>query len=207
MSQARKLFGLLAAVAIATSVMCQSIARGDGVKSGRQPLTLTPVSRTGLVTALREGHVVVFGVEPSRNRLAMGWGQVAFENGYGKKVYNHNFGNVGPVAGQERLPWYLNPTDGGRYLHHDTFVEGAAAYWTYLKQRCSVALKLFDQGRAWDAALQMGRCGYFGLDAKKYASIMSATFHVGLTQAIPEEENERQVEAARIANVADAGSD
>jgi hypothetical protein len=155
----------------------------------RRPMVQTPMTRGELMNALREGHIRVFGKPASKNRLAMAWGQVAFENGHGKLTFNHNLGNVGPTAADQ--PRYYNRGDGHFYRHHDDFVSGAAAYWEVIK-RCSAALARFDTGNPTEAAMYLKRCGYFEADLVVYTRGFSSLYYFAHSKVFTEEENERQ---------------
>ena len=164
-------------------------AAADPPQRQHRPTVRTPMTRTELIGALREGHLQVFGRLPSNNRLAMAWGQVAFENGHGKFVYNNNLGNVGATASDQ--PTYFNKGDGHWYRHHDTAVSGAAAYWEVIK-RCQPALQRFDQGNPSEAARWLKRCNYFEADLDVYTRGFTTLFYLAKDKVIPEEENERQ---------------
>jgi len=155
----------------------------------RMPTVRTPMTRVELLSALRDGHVKAFGVLPSRERLAMAWGQVAFENGHGKYTYNHNLGNVGTTAKDQ--PTYYNRGDGHWYRHHETFVDGAAAYWEIVK-RCATALRRFDAGDPVDAAASLKKCGYFEADLATYTRGFVALYHFANDKVFVEEQREQQ---------------
>ena len=196
MSLAKKL------AAVFVLVFCSSAlsAHADPPKRVHVPTVRTPMTRTELLGALREGHLRVFGKLPSNNRLAMAWGQVAFENGHGKLVYNHNLGNVGASAPDQ--PTYFNKGDHHWYRNHDTFVDGAVGYWEVI-QRCQPALARFDWGNPHEAAVWLKRCNYFEADLAVYDKGFSSLFYLAKDKVIAEEENERKqrelLEAMRAA--------
>ena len=116
MSRTKKLITLVA-VLVAGLLGNSRSSSADPTKSTHPHVAtvLTPMTRTELLGALREGHVKAFGRLPSRERMAMAWGQVAFENGQGRWTYNHNLGNVGTTASNQ--PAYYNRGDGHWYRH------------------------------------------------------------------------------------------
>jgi hypothetical protein len=156
----------------------------------RQPMTKTPMTRVELLVALREAHVRVFGKVPNKNRLAMAWGQVAFENGHGQLSYNHNLGNVASARPAE-TPSYYSHDDHHFYRAFATFVDGAEAYWAVIK-RCGAALARFDQGNPSEAARYLKRCGYFEADLEQYTKGFSNLYYFARTKVFAEEERERQ---------------
>ena len=211
MSRAKKLSMLLAVILAGLITIIVPPSWADGVTGDRYPMVQTPMTRVELMSALREGHVKVFGQLPSKNRLAMAWGQVALENGQGKLSYNHNLGNVGP--GRPEQGTYFNSRDRHIYRAFDTFADGAAAYWEVIK-RCKAALARFDQGNPTEAALYLQRCGYFEADLENYTKGFSSLYYYARTRVMQEEERQlgqegqpdAGVEAARAPS-SNAGSD
>jgi hypothetical protein len=188
MSRTKQLLTLLVAMFISLGVLTHA-SWVEGRERTHVVMVRTPMTRTELMVALREGHLRVFGKLPSRNRLAMAWGQVAFENGHGKLVYNHNLGNVGSSAPDQ--PTYYNRGDGHWYRSHETDVDGAVAYWEVIK-RCSAALANFDWGNPNEAAKHLKRCNYFEADLDTYTHGFSPLFYLAYNKVYQEEENERQ---------------
>lgn len=188
MSRAKQLLILLAAMFISLVLLTHDVW-ADGNKRTHVATVRTPMTRTELMGALREGHLRVFGKLPSKNRLAMAWGQVAFENGHGKLVYNHNLGNVGATAPDQ--PTYFNKGDSHWYRNHETFVDGAAGYWEVIKH-CQPALQRFDQGNPREAAVWLKRCNYFEADLDVYTRGFSSLFYLAHDKVFLEEERERQ---------------
>lgn len=144
----------------------------------------TPITRTELVTVLRDGHVEAFGKAPTDSRLAMGWAQVAFENGQGKYSYDHNLGNIGPSSPDQ--PWYHSRIDGGFYRAFETFTAAAKRYWQVVG-RCPGVLQRFDAGLAGEAARLLKGCGYFGADLDLYTTAMGSLFWTAWHTVIPQE--------------------
>jgi hypothetical protein len=190
MSQAKKLMMLLVVVFIGLLTLTHlSWADSHKPTHPHKPTVQTPMTQVELLSALREGHLKAFGKLPSKNRLAMAWGQVAFENGHGKLTFNHNLGNVGTTASDQ--PTYYNRGDGHWYRHHETFVDGAAAYWEVIK-RCSAALARFDQGNPSEAARYLKRCGYFEADLATYTRGFVSLYYFARSRVFAEEEREKQ---------------
>lgn len=144
---------------------------------------LTPLSEEDLLSSLKDAHLVVFGKEPSRNRLSMGWAQVSFENGRGDKIYNFNFGNIG--ASKKEPHFYISRS---RFRANDSAQEGAVRYWKHLKERCNSVLVHFDAGDAVSASYQLQRCGYYRCDKDHYARNLKQLFWDGVR--LTEKENE-----------------
>lgn len=143
--------------------------------SFKKPKTLTPLSEQELMRVLKDGHVSVFGKEPSKNRLSMGWSQVSFENGRGDKVYNFNLGNIG--ASKKEPHFYIS---GSRFRANESPQEGAIRYWKHLKERCNSVLGYFDAADPTGAAYQLRRCGYYRCDKNHYARSMRQLFWEGI---------------------------
>ena len=181
MSPAKKLF-----VSIVIALTCLV-----GTAQAREHVTTTrtPLTQTELLIALREGHLKVFGKYPSNNRLAMAWGQVAFENGGGKYSYNHNLGNVGASAADQ--PTYFNKGDKHWYRAFFSFEDGAAAYWEVIK-RCQPALARFDTGNPREASVWLKKCNYFEATLEEYTPGFSSLFYTALNKIIPEEAREQE---------------
>ena len=158
------------------------------VKPVRRPVVQTSLSRIELLGALREGHVRVFGTVPTKNRLAMAWGQVALENGHGKNVYNHNLGNIAPWRADQ--PRYLS-ADGNYYRDFDTFVDSAAAYWSTIKH-CVPALVKFDSGQPIEATRQLRACHYFDADLAAYTRMLTSLYYFAMTNVIVQDEHEQE---------------
>lgn len=138
--------------------------------------TTTPLSDIELFQVIESGHVTVLGEKVPRNRLIMAWAQVAFENGRGRKVYNHNLGNIG-AASPPRSPYYV--VSGYQFTSFDSFELGANAYWRTINKMCSGALRRFDEGDPAGAAIMLRRCGYYRADVAHYTSNLSSLFYTG----------------------------
>lgn len=147
-----------------TSTSSSIQAESAEIISFRKKKKLTPLSKTELLSSLREGHVLFFGKEPSKQRLASAWAQVSLENGRGSKIYNFNFGNIGA---SHREPHFF--ISGHRFRSNDSTQEGAVLYWKTINKMCSSVLPYFDAGNPNGAAYQLGRCGYYRVDKEHYA--------------------------------------
>lgn len=184
MSPTKKLF---AAIVIALS--CAAVtAQADPPKREHMKTVQTPISRTELLHVLRDGHLRVFGKYPSKNRLAMAWGQVAFENGSGKFSYNHNLGFVGPSAPDQPT---FRMGDNHWYRAFTSHDDAAVAYWEVIK-RCSPALARFDVGNPGEAAIWLKRCGYFEATLEQYTPGFSTLYYTAIKTIIPEDEREQE---------------
>ncbi len=158
--------------------MCFNLALQP--KPLKQPKILTEISSTDLMRVLQKGHFRIFGEEPSNKRLAMGWAQVALENGQGKKTYNYNFGNIGAIG--KKTPYYLQ--SGHKFLSNNNFLSGAEIYWKTIKNMCPSSLKYFDVGDSNGAARQLARCGYYRADPDFYSSLMTNLFYTAQKELI-----------------------
>lgn len=167
-------------------------------QSLKQPTVITPLSRTELLAVLRQGHREHAGVEPSRNRLAMAWAQVAGENLHGRIVYNHNLGNVGPYRPDQ--PYFVIGRTH-RYRHFETFVDGARAYWGTVRS-CTSAIAMFDAGLPDKAAEFLRRCGYYEADLDLYSRTMTSLYWYAQRTVFAEEERERQERERRALEAA-----
>jgi hypothetical protein len=177
-----------AALASIVTLIDAHDVKADDRRNNVVALEQTSTTPVGLLAALRDGHVRAFGKPASDNRLAMAWGQVAFENGQGKLSYNHNLGNV--IAGRGQLGYY-NKSDHHVYRSFDNFVDGATAYWEVIKH-CNAALVRFDQGDALSAAAALKRCRYFEADLSEYTKGFVTLYRYAQTTVIKEEKRERQ---------------
>ena len=130
----------------------------------------TPVTEYELENILYEAHVDVFGKIPSKNRLAMGWAQIALENGGGSKTYNFNLGNIGA---NDRDSYYN--VSGYHYRNYGNFMQSARTYW-HIIARCKSAVMYFDAGYSHEAAKALHRCGYFRADVIEYAKVLNSLF-------------------------------
>lgn len=161
-----------------SSVVCSflmSFGSTDGCeKYLRVRKVQTPISQEELHVVLREAHVNVLGHEPNDNRVAMAWAQVAFENGRGKKVFNHNLGNTGAHPTAPKNAFYK--VSGSRFRAHPNFQEGAEHYWETILKMCSGVLPAFDAGDPITASIILRRCGYYRAPVEHYSVSLSSLF-------------------------------
>ena len=146
----------------------------------KRPMVNTPIDKQELADVLLAGHIKHFGKVPSASRLAMGWAQVALENGAGKYSYNHNLGNIGPSSPDQH--WYFSRIDHNFYEDFDTFDEAAVVYWKTVGH-CRGVVQRFDWGGGIVAAKMLKSCGYFGADLKAYSDNMASLYWTGLPYA------------------------
>ncbi len=145
--------------------------RSDKITSFEREKKLTPLSKIELLSSLREGHVLFFGKEPSKQRLASAWAQVSLENGRGSKIYNFNFGNIG--ASDKEPHFFIS---GYRFRSNDSIREGTTLYWKTINKMCSGVFHYFDAGDPSGAAYKLSRCGYYRVDKEHYAKSMKQLY-------------------------------
>jgi hypothetical protein len=134
----------------------------------------TNISEQDLLAVLRESHTEVFGRPPNKARIHMAWAQIAFENGRGKKVYNHNLGNIGGNPIKPVKSYYM--VSGYRFRSFKNFNDGAKYYWKIIKNRCPSSLAYFDAGDPHMASVALKRCGYYRADLEHYSKNLSSLF-------------------------------
>lgn len=134
----------------------------------------TEISEAELKLILKESHADIFGFQPSQARLHMAWAQIAFENGRGKKVFNHNLGNIGSNPIKPIKHYYV--ISGHRFRSFENFHDGAKSYWKHLKNRCSAALNSFDSGDPKMVSYLLQRCGYYRADFNHYSQNLSSLY-------------------------------
>lgn len=136
------------------------------------PMVRTPLTERELLEVLEQAHVETFHVRASPARLAMAWAQVAFENGRGRAVFNHNIGNTVPTL--SRHAYYC--TNGrGCYRSFARFADSAGIYWLTLAG-CPAALVAFDYALAREAAGELLACHYYDGDPAAYGAAMRSLF-------------------------------
>lgn len=155
-------------------MMCALSLNAAPIESSKVQKFRTDISDQQLIEVLDRSHRRIFGEEPSKNRLAMAWAQVAFENGRGRKVFNHNLGNIGKGKGQS---YYL--VSGYQFRSFPSFDDGADAYWSMLLARCSGSLRWFTDGDPRGASIMLRRCGYYRADVDHYASNLTSLYFTG----------------------------
>ncbi|WP_437606276.1 peptidoglycan-binding protein [Sorangium sp. So ce834] len=155
--------------------------------SGLVAKVTTPLSEKALRDVLARGHELRFGRAPSPKRLACAWAHVAHENARGRAVHCNNLGNISAfswsgayyvIRVQERVQ--KNP-DVWRWIDmrfraHAAPEVGSSDYWAVMAQSYAAAVVLFDAGRPYDAALALGRKGYFTARPEPYATSMAQLY-------------------------------
>lgn len=135
--------------------------------------TTTPLSRLAMGRALVNGHRLFFGMAPSLARLSVAWSHCALEHAAGDELYNFNFGNVtcGPSWTGDLYVMHVPPPDPPvlRFRAFDNADLGALDYWRMIATHYAPALRLFDEGRAFDAAMSLGELGYYTANRQTYS--------------------------------------
>lgn len=134
----------------------------------------TPIQELELKKILQESHLQVFSKPASVNRINMAWAQIAFENGRGKLVYNHNLGNLGTHVRKSIKPYYK--VADSRFIYFFSFEEAATAYWKVLKNKCPGSLKSFDLGDAKNSSIMLKKCKYYTADTESYYFSLNSLF-------------------------------
>ena len=162
-------------------ILVFNVATSHNVHSTKKhPKIVTPLSEVELMNVISDSHEDVFGFEPSNERLSMAWAMVAFENGRGKHMWNHNVGNIGPGRDHD----YYVHSNRTTYRSFQNFLDGGVAYWKTIK-RCSAVLKYFDIGASKEVALQLKRCNYFGADVEIYIAGISSLYWEATGKILP----------------------
>jgi len=156
------------------------MAHSDIGKSYKVPMVRTPIGQLELAAVLRNGHYAVFKKFPSDKRLAVGWAQVAIENGQGYHTFNHNLGNINSA---KTRPYYVKHH---RFKSHKDFMDGAADYWKIVNGMCKSSLVAFDAGAPRWAAYRLHACGYYGADPTEYGKAMQQLYTKAKTKLIPQ---------------------
>lgn len=133
---------------------------------------LTPIDPIELASILQDSYVIAFNKIPSDNMLSNAWAQVSTENGQGSRLWNNNFGNIGPKKGEA---WYAHSSTES-YRSFSSPVEGAIAYWLLIAKRCSSAFRLFRTDNTSEAAIALKACNYYGADVESYSKLMSSLY-------------------------------
>lgn len=162
---------VVSAMAIILLVIMQIFWLQHPIETVKKPQIHTPLSEIQLMEALKDGHVVFFGREPSKQRLALAWSQVGLENGQGKEIYNFNLGNIG---GSKKEPYFF--LHGYPFKANESVRDGSVLYWKTINRMCSSVLPHFDVGDTKSAAYQLYRCGYYRADKDDYARGMNQLY-------------------------------
>lgn len=136
--------------------------------------SITPISQERILNILCSSHKMKHGRLPSANRLALSWAQVALENNRGKKVWNNNLGNQGPFRMDQE--YYHHLRGGWPYRSFKTLEESGISYWSVL-EKCSRALRAFDDGDVDEAVKSLKRCNYFSSDTAQYTLSIRSLYY------------------------------
>jgi hypothetical protein len=135
----------------------------------QRPATPTPISGQALRDVMRLAHVDVFGVSPSRQRLALGVAQVAFEGANRSVAFA--LGGIDAAPGEPFTRWR-----NCRLRACDSHRECARHYWAFVARRCAGALVAFNAGDPEAAGAAFGRCEYMRLDPVEYGKRLRSLY-------------------------------
>jgi len=133
----------------------------------------TPLTPAQVRQAYIDGYQAVTGEPIPANRLAYSWAVTMLETGYGKHLYNNNFGNIKCFAQckESGNNWSYPSAAHGDLRAHNTPAEGAAGWWHLIfGNRYKDILPLVDEGRFYNAAYLMGERGYYEANKSVYSS-------------------------------------
>ena len=147
----------------------------------------TPLTEIGLMEVLAFGHAAVLGYAPSRERLACAWAHCAQENGRGALTFCNNLGNLSGFKWrgayysefiQERVrqspdEWRLVEM---KFRAPESARRGGEEYWHVMSATYPEAVKRFDGGKPFDAAIELGRAGFFTAIPEPYARGMARLY-------------------------------
>lgn len=143
----------------------------------KRKMTPTPLSEEGIFEELRSAYVRLYGIEPHENLMAGVWAHVALENGKGRKIWNHNFGNIG-LRPSDGLGEFYDHFGKTKYRSFNSFQSGAETYWRFLES-CPMALKNFRYVNPAGAAISLRRCNYYRADEEHYSKLLSSLYATG----------------------------
>jgi hypothetical protein len=127
--------------------------------------------------AIIAGHRIYFGSLPSLARLSVAWAHCALEHAAGAKLYNFNLGNVtaGSAWQGDIYVMKVPPPDPPvlRFRSFPTALLGAQDYWQMVAGHYRPALRLFDEGRAYEAAFLLGQLGYYTAKKEVYSNAVA----------------------------------
>lgn len=148
------------------------------------PRVRTPLTELQMLEALREGHRVVFGVDPSPSRLACAWAQCALEHGRGNALDNFCLGNVTCGKSWEGKHYTLRCNERIKrdpdvwkvvelwFRAFDNATDGASNYWRLIAGRFSRVLPYFDRADVLGAAHVLSVLVWYTALESQYASAM-----------------------------------
>ena len=136
-----------------------------------------------MVIALARGHRVVFGREPTSERLAGAYGLCAMENDAGAALFNFNFGNV--IAVQRSTLHMVQPGQDRWMRAYRSAEQGAAGFWDTVRRYHGAALFAFDAGQYATSVAALARTRYFEADAERYRTSLPLLASYALGTLIP----------------------
>lgn len=141
-----------------------------------QKRRLTPVTEEDIFEELKKAYVILYNKEPHENLLVGAWAHVALENGKGKKIWNNNFGNIGPLPGEDVQ--FYDHFRKTKYRSFNDPTSGAMAYWKFLES-CPMALKNFRYNDPRGASISLKRCNYYRADQTHYSKLLTSLYGTG----------------------------
>lgn len=159
------------------------------MKKPEVPRVDTPIGELEMAQVLRNGYLGVYGQVPSWETTGVAWAQCMLESGRGRRMWNHNFGNI--TAGSRWTGQYyvmkVPPPDPPtlKFRSHASFHAGAKDYWTMLKSRYGNAVAAFAEGNPTKAAAELKARGYFTAELKPYAAAMAKLYKEFQTRIQP----------------------
>ncbi len=151
------------------------------------PRVRTPLDHAALREALRAGHVLATGEEPSDNRLGCAWAMLVEEHGAGPRsgIWDDNLGNVDAGKSWTGDVFALTADE---VIHgvrksmtkllraHATAADGAEDLWELLAARYPEALAKMDEGDPAGTAHALKEHLYFTGSEAAYATAMTSLF-------------------------------
>lgn len=142
-----------------------------------QKRKLTPLSEEEILDVLEKAYKILYEKSPHENTLVGAWAHVALENAKGRKIWNYNFGNIGPLPQEKDVEFY-NHFGKTKYRSFNNATEGAVAYWKFLES-CPMALKNFRYNDPQGAAISLKRCNYYRADQTHYSKLLTSLYGTG----------------------------
>ena len=142
----------------------------------------TPLTEQQVADTLCESYLELHGKFPSKNRLAIGWAQIALENSRGKKIWNNNIGNQGPFRMDQE--YYHHLRKGWPYRSFKTPKQSGISYWNIIS-KCSMASQAFDAGNPVVATAYLKKCNYFSSDLNQYTQNLVSLYYEAQQKIIP----------------------
>ena len=162
-----------------SGILTLASANSSNIKHDR---ISTPVDKADLVKILNESYLNINRDIPHENVVAGAWAQISLENAKGKKVWNHNLGNIGYFPDKFDGPYYSH-FGKSTFKSFPNFIKGAEAYWLFLQDRCPITIKNFRLRDPRAAASSLKRCNYYRSDEELYSRNLAALYEEGLRRA------------------------